>query len=335
LDRAQVAEADFFPASAFGAISRVKREGIMSLLKWTGLALCLNSSICLAAETAEVPFELVNGLVYVQTTVNGSTPLPFVLDTGASYTVLSPETAKGLGIVATGSIKTDGPGRGDEVAMKIATGVGIRLGGEELADQQVAVLPVDYISRQANHATAGILSVNTFAGRVVQVDYAAKVIRIYDPATFSPSPDDIPIPLTISDNVPFVQAEVGLPNNRSLKGSFVLDSGLVGAIVFSKPLLSRHPELRRINGLIDLPPVEAVGGTMHLQAAPIPFLRLGTFTINSPVAVFSIDGAGVLDNQQIDGIIGADILMPFCVTYDYAHHQMFLAPASTLAPDPN
>ncbi len=304
----------------------------MALSRWLLLAAFLCTDLCLAAEPTSVPFELVNGLVYLQTTVNGSDPLPFVLDTGASYSVISPELAKKLNIEATNAVPSGGPGRGGDAMMSTAQGVTLGVPGILLKNQQVAVLSVDYIQRQAGHPTAGILSVNAFANQIVQVDYAAQVVRFFAPGSFSPSSADKEIAFTLRDNVPMIRADVALPNHSTITGSFVLDSGLVGAIVFSKPFLARHPELLRIENRFDLPDVEAVGGTMKLQAAYLPSLRLGPVLIESPLAIFSLNGAGVLDDPQVDGIIGCDVLKRFRVTYDYSHTRVFLVQTPPKAP---
>lgn len=300
----------------------------MSLLKSVPLTFFC-SWLCLAAEPPGIPFESVKGLVYIQASVNGSASLPFVLDTGASISIVSPETAKLLSLHPAGAIAAAGPGRGGDQSMKLAAGISFRVGETELKNQATAILSLDYIERQAGHRTAGILSVGAFAGRIVQVDYAARVVRFIDPAAFSPSPEDREVPLVIGGNVPFVQVEIGLPHQISLTGTFILDSGFSGAtILFSKPFLARHPELLQVAGLHNLPNIEAVGGKMEMQAAPIPFLRLGPFAIENPVAMFSLNGAGVLDNPQIDGILGCKTLIRFRVTYDYPHSRMFLAPDS-------
>ncbi len=307
----------------------------MPPLKQILLALFSFSVGCTASEPSAIPFELVGGLVYVQVSVNGTAPAPFVLDTGATYSVLPPETAAEQALVTKETLPAAGPGRGGDATMKIAGGVSLRVGNLELKNQQVAVLSVDYITQQSGHPTSGILSVHAFEGLVVQVDYPAGLLRLFNANDFVPAPEDTEIPLTLKDNVPFVQAEVGIPNHDDLPGTFILDSGLVGEILFGNSFQERHPELKTLENRVDLPPVEAVGGTMHLQAAPLPHLRLGSINVANPVAVFSMNGAGVLDDPSIDGIIGCAVLMRYRVSYDYPHGRLFLAPAPTPGASPD
>ena len=219
---------------------------------------------------------------------------------------------------------------GNDTTMQVATGVTISTGPIELDNQNIVLLPVDYIARQAGYPTEGILSVGAFMHQVVQVDYTAKQVRFIDTAEFAPLSGAVEVPITIRGNVPFVKAEIDLPDGRGIKGTFLLDSGFVGTILFSRPFIARHPELLHNGRHIHVPSVEAVGGKMNIQAGRIASLRLGPFKFKQLVAIFSIDGAGILDNPQIDGIVGADMLKRFCVAYDYSHHRIFLTSGPSL-----
>jgi hypothetical protein len=166
---------------------------------------------------------------------------------------------------------------------------------------------------------------------VVQVDYAAMQVRFIDHTEFTPSSQAVEVPIMIGGNVPFVKAEIEVSDGRRIAGTFLLDSGLaMTTILFGKFFIARHPEILHTGHRIDLPSVEAVGGKMNMQAGRIASLRLGPFTFRQPVALFAVDGAGILDNPQIDGIIGTDILKRFRVAYDYSYHRMFLTPAPSL-----
>lgn len=299
------------------------------MTKWIFLILFGCTGASHAADTLSVPCEVVKGLVYLQTTINGSAPLPFVLDTGASYTVLSPDTAKKLGVQPTGRTPSAGPGRGGDATMATASGVTLGIGGAIFPNREVAILPVDYIAKQGGHPTDGILSMSEFADRLVQVDYAGRCVRFLPRAAFVPSPADREVSLKLEDNVPYVEAGVVLPDHTVVNGRFILDSGFVGTLMFGMPFQRRHPELGQIKGRIALPPVQAVGGTMRLEAAIIPAVTLGTLTLEHPIAVISLNGAGVLDDPKIDGIIGDEVLSQYRVTYDYTNRRLLLSPPSS------
>ncbi|MGA2131792.1 MAG: aspartyl protease family protein [Bryobacteraceae bacterium] len=298
-------------------------SGLITRVLWLALGGC---ALAGPAEYS-IACEPVGGLVYIEVRINGSDPTPFVLDTGASVSIISPSAAQRLKLVTGDSIQAAGPGRGGSETMPIASGVSVGIGPIELKNQSMAVLSVDYIATQAGHATDGILSVGAFAPQVVEVDYGAKRIRFLDASTFTPVAGSVEVPVTLNGNVPYVRAEIGLPGGGTAGGRFVLDSGLArGAVLFSKPFIERYPELLQTGERIDLPLVEAVGGKMEMKAGRIAFLRMAPFTFAEPIAVFTLDGTGVLDDPHIDGIIGTAILERFRVAYDYAHSRIFLTP---------
>ena len=296
----------------------------------TALLLALISCRWGGANEHSLPFELVGGLVYLEARINDSDRLAVVLDTGASVSTISPSAAQRIQLKTASSIQAAGPGRGSEESLAVASGVRINIGPIELKNQNIAVLPVDYIAIQAGHATDGILSVGAFARQVVEVDYGAKRVHFFDAPGYSPPRESVEVAITVGGNVPFVRAEIGLPGGGTATGTFLLDSGLTRTILFSKPFLGHHPELLQAGDRIDLPPVEAVGGKMEMKAGRIEFLRLGPFTFKHPIASFTLNGAGILDNPQIDGIIGTEILERFRVAYDYSRNRMFLTPGPLL-----
>ena len=91
-----------------------------------------------------VPFQLApkRPLTLVKVTLNGHGPYLLALDTGASMTLLSPESATSAGIVANGGARLGGGG-------------GAALGGAMLGRARVSLGPLD---RQANVAVADVFA---------------------------------------------------------------------------------------------------------------------------------------------------------------------------------
>ena len=75
-------------------------------------ALFLWSQLCIAAERT-MPFVLTSSLAYVNEKINGSSPFPVVLDTGASVSVVSPLAAQGLKLGIASPLHAAGPGHGE------------------------------------------------------------------------------------------------------------------------------------------------------------------------------------------------------------------------------
>jgi predicted aspartyl protease len=131
-----------------------------------------------AAAHAQVPFRLagpVKPLVMVPAFVNGRGPHAFVLDTGASATVLSPALAAALRIETMAAEPMTGAGG----ILEATTGrVGtLSVGGAALQD--VSVMVADFLSelgRVAGEPIEGILGYNFLRHFRVTLDYPGGVL---------------------------------------------------------------------------------------------------------------------------------------------------------------
>jgi predicted aspartyl protease len=86
-----------------------------------------------------VPIFIENGQVVINLMINGQGPFPMMFDTGAVVVVTS-ETATTLGLEVKGAETVQGSGEG-VVPITFTHIEGMDLGGVELSDQHLPVLP--------------------------------------------------------------------------------------------------------------------------------------------------------------------------------------------------
>jgi hypothetical protein len=157
------------------------------------------TAVCLAAAltrvTAEdrprvIPFVLDNGIIYLQVGVNGSPLRSFILDTGAAYTVLDLPVAKALGLKleSIGPIE-GGAGANPPEAFRVLDAVTLKLPGVAVTGKDVLAMTLARIddctgtSRDSGTGRPmdGILGKPFFERFVVEIDYAAREVRLHDP----------------------------------------------------------------------------------------------------------------------------------------------------------
>src|SRR5262245_34038656 len=136
---------------------------------------------------AEIPFQLYGNHVYVRGRVGDSDSLWVVLDTGASGASISASKASALGLKVE-SVGRAG-GAGGIVEAGLLRGITIRIPGLELKDQAMTTLPLDGIELQTGRPMDVIVGHALLSRAVVQIDYAAGVLRISDPASAKPPKD--------------------------------------------------------------------------------------------------------------------------------------------------
>lgn len=125
--------------------------------------------------TNEIKFKIsspARPLVMVPAYVNGQGPFDFILDTGASVTVLSAELARSLGIEDGETEEAFGAGGKVEATMCKVESVSV--GEHEQKDVQVAV--VDFAGQCFGGGAKGIVGYNFLKNYSVTVDYPRSVL---------------------------------------------------------------------------------------------------------------------------------------------------------------
>jgi len=117
-------------------------------------------------------------IIIVKAEVNGSRPLDFALDTGASTTVLSSQTAELLGINTKTLLeeKECCGCSGDKMQARLASVKSIRVGSAEAKDVEVAIMDLTNISRGVGIELAGIIGYTFMKGFRVVIDYPSQRI---------------------------------------------------------------------------------------------------------------------------------------------------------------
>jgi predicted aspartyl protease len=111
-------------------------------------------------------------LLVVEAEVNGIGPFRFVLDTGASVSVITPDTARSAGVEPTGESPT-AVGAGGPVRARFARLKTLRVGPRSARNLEVAVMNLDRIEKPLGIRVAGLIGYNFLRKYVVIIDYRA------------------------------------------------------------------------------------------------------------------------------------------------------------------
>ena len=277
---------------------------------------------------AEIPFQLYGNHIYFRGRVGDSDSLWIVLDTGASAASISASKAKALGLeIARGGTAR---GAGGVVEAGVVRGATIRMPGLDLVDQPLSSLPLDAIELQTGRPMDVIVGHAILGRAVVEIDYAAHMLRITDPARFKPPQGAASLRLTLKQNLPYVKASVEVPGRKPIEGEFVLDAGASTALSLAPDLVEREKMLEAVPRTLRSRG-GGVGGQVENRVGRIDRLRLGPYAIERPVTTFRLPGPGAISAAGTAGNIGGEVLRRFDVTFDYAHLRMWIAPNAALA----
>jgi Aspartyl protease len=292
-----------------------------------------------------IPFELDDNLIYVAVSINGSKPLSFILDTGA-YNIVNLPRAQELGVKLKPSGQTEGIGDEQQNVFLGAEKVSFGLPGVTLSKQRLLAVPLNKVEdcvdefivdeygrdmsssnpqvKRTRRKVDGILGAEFFHNFVVEIDYASRLINVYEPAGYRHNGKGEKLPLEVEPQHIFVQAHVRSQGRQALPVKLLVDTGGAMAITLTRRFTDEHqllPSMERLTGT----PVCGLAGMMKEKSwlGEIDMLMLGSLKIGNPLVEFrraSVD-------YESDGFLGGAVLRRYKVIFDYSRRLMIMEPA--------
>ncbi len=301
-------------------------------------------------EAGATKFDLVRYRPFVNVMINGKGPLRFVIDTGASLSVISDAAAAKLGIkpVARGGKARAVGGSG---SFPIIYGL---LDSMQFGDVKIEAIPV-YI-RTVHHAedapaserADGYIGLSMLANYLITIDYQKRELtldRRFPPEQVAQT--EQPAAATVHETAPGVPAlaaaitgaEVPL---RSTSGglasaetmlprlgrplNFIIDTGATTTVI-SKATVARHQlEDLKIVGetyrVIGAAGIEEGAEALGLAALTVSGLRKN----NSRALILDLAAVNETSGFEQHGILGGDYLSHFLVRIDLRRYSMKLTP---------
>jgi len=275
-------------------------------------------------DSVTVPFRLINNHIYVEASINGQAPLPFVFDTGATD-ILETGAAKKLGIAIEGALP--GGGFGDKIeAFGFAKVKSVSLGGLTLPDQVFGTVSQTGWIAVEGADSAGLLGYEFVKRAVLSIDYANRTMTFTKQEAFQPPQGAMAIPFTFSAHIPMVAGTLD-----GFAGEFEIDTGSRGALTVMAPFAATHHLTDLYKAHRSATVGYGIGGPSKALLARSGTLKLGSVSIDAPVTEIVTDKGGAAEAARTAGNIGGDVLKRFTVTLDYVHQTLWLQPNALAA----
>lgn len=269
------------------------------------LVMTLAGTGCVAAGSEELPFELGAGVILVQAGINGPERQPFIFDTGATESLLTPQAAAKAGL---------GKADGKRVTCDVSLGSKTTTGAPFLVHD-----PLQAISLRLDNGIdyAGILGYPFLSKFDFTINYDRKVIDWETAGTTGQArkmePGATRVPFVLRDRL------IHIPVMVNGKGplTFLLDTGSAEVL-----LLPRAAEVLGIRAL-------SAKRTDGIRFAAVERISVGKATVsNVSVVVHRLqrEGIGAL---TYEGILGYPFLSHFKTTISYKDQALVLEPLDT------
>ena len=276
------------------------------------------------ATSTVVPFELLNGHIFLKVMLDGRGPFSFICDTGGQN-ILTPEVAKTLGLEVKGALQARGVGEksADVGFAKIAS---LGVGGATLSNQLFAVFDLGEIRRVSGVPLDGLVGYEVFKRFVVRLDYEASRLGLTVPSAYQPSGAGVTVPFTFDETHPQVDGSVdGVP------GRFTIDTGSRGSLDLLRPFAEKHGFATKIGTTVEALSGWGVGGPVRSRVGRSHELRLGDAVVEAPITMITLNEKGGLTDPYIAGNVGSGVLARFNLTFDYGKKTIVFEPNARYA----
>ncbi len=267
---------------------------------------------------ATLPFRFINNHIYVDAKLNGRA-FSLLVDTGAAN-LITPTTARALGLAPVGEARMNGTGEGSEDAAftRIAS---LGLGDVVLRNQLVAVVPLEKFGEIEGVPFQGIIGYELFKRFAVRIDYETRQLTLSDPHAWRPDGRSVEVPIVFNGTVPEVDGAID-----GVAGTFDIDTGSRVSVGLNSPFVQRNALRARFKPSIEAVTGWGLGGATRGTVARVRRLSLGSLAIDDVIVDMSLQKLGALSHSAPAGNIGSGVLKRFAVTFDYTSQRLFFEP---------
>jgi len=279
-------------------------------------------------ETIYEPFA---GLILVSVTIAGSPPLDFVVDTGATSCSITDPLLAGafsLEIKETGLARGVGAGA---TRVAIVEDTCIRIDGVEVLRAPLVIHDIGArLAATAGREIHGFLGADLFERYVVEIDPVGHRLLLHDPETFVYRGAGYNVPLEVVDRRPVVRGAVVVKEGgKEVPVKLVVDTGsgrFLSLITKSRRHLKPPAEQRKGASI-------GVVGDSTVVVALTQQLQLGSIVARQVETAWMepFGAAAVRNIEDLNGILGNQMLGSFRAFYDYRGGRLILEPVNRSA----
>jgi len=272
----------------------------------------------------QIPFQYVNNFIIVKVKINGL-PMHFILDSGASQTIITKKTySKHLSVNYKNKVTFYGSDLLSKLHAYPIANTDIALNNIAFTQQMSYVLEEDYLALETfvGMPIQGILSMNHFDNLVLEINYKKKLITISEPNKIDYKAYST-IAFTMEGNLPYINSLVTLQNKDSIFTKILIDTGANLSLMLHN---ETHPKLALPTNFIEGKFADGLGGQVNGFIG-----RLNQFTFGNEIhkdiichfqALPKVKNHSVFKNRN--GLVGNKLLSLYDVVFDFYYNEMKL-----------
>ncbi len=275
-----------------------------------------------------IPFEYINGFIVVEVLFNQTFPLKFIVDTGASNTIISKKEIISLFNLPYGrTFKIYGADLSTVLYAHLVNAVHLSLNNLIAPRQDILVLEEDYFDFQriTGIDIHGVLGADMFRYNVLKINYKNRTLELYKPTSKRLRLKKYTeLDMVIQKSKPYIVAKTELSNNKILETKLLIDTGASTALLLDT---NSDESLTLPSNIIPGTLGFGLGGNLQGYIGRVPSLEFGKFKLEDVICRFQEVEADTIQNLIVrNGIIGNYILDRFIMVIDYHEQRLYLKP---------
>lgn len=269
-----------------------------------------------AEQLTIIPFEYHQGLIIIQVEIGGKS-YPFLLDSGVSYSILSPDMAESLKLRTLGKDEIEDTYRRRR-EVKMSLGPALRIGNMSFSPEPVRLVDVSHSFGLHDLRIVGIIGANTMRRAYWQIDFARRRIYLFNNEALLPDQGQAQV-LSLElgrVNQPYIDLMVGTQRIDDV----LVDLGYNGDLELP---MSEMVELERQGRLSGIKMRDSAYGILGDNQADSVLVAVDSD--------FDFGGrqlrAVIKGRERATPKIGTGLLQQFLLTFDWHRRRLYLEPA--------
>ena len=273
---------------------------------------------------AEIPFQLHGSVAVMELSVDESTPLNFIFDTGAGGVIINENTAASLGIVGGETVSRQGGTGMAEV--ELSTDHIVHVGNVSFQDVTLGIAELEHIEKRLGMQIDGAIGWLILSQYAVRLNYDTMLIEIYDNRKFEYNFGDGDYTLDVQGTTIFTNVTVAFKSGNTFSGEVVVDTGSGNAFHFNTPFTEENDLLAEMDTYYEREAQSLSTASAHIYITMLSNLNIGEYKFSTLPANIAIAEAGALSWSGPMGILGNGVLKHFNVFIDLQQEMMSLEP---------
>jgi predicted aspartyl protease len=275
----------------------------------------------------KLPFLASNSLILLPVSINGSSPLYFLLDTGVRANLLfSKSMGDSLGLSYTRRVGMVGADGSTTVWAQVSPMNTLDLGEVEGRLQSLLVLEEDFLELESviGIPVYGILGQEFFKHNAVKIDYQQEVVTFYAPSALAfKSPLYRKGSLTLEEGKAFIDVKVRQKAGPKLKGKVLVDTGANHGLLLNR---ETFPAIQLPEKHIETQLGQSLGGVLYGSIGRVAGLSIRGLKFSQVLTSFPEESFASIRIKESGrmGSLGAEVLGRMTLILDYPRNEIFV-----------